>query len=73
MIRKLTPLPSEADWTAVCAKRPCPVCGSIEGSCRGHVEESFVCCAHRPSEWPMTNGAWLHRLQEDTQVLDLVS
>jgi len=71
--RKLTPLPSDVDWRAVCAKRPCPICGSTEGLCCGHVEESFACCALRPSEWPMTNGAWLHRVQSDSQVLDLVS
>lgn len=58
-------LHSDADWRAVCANRPCPVCASVEGPCWGHVEKQFASCARTPSDWPMTNGAWLHRLAEN--------
>lgn len=64
MTRTLRPLYSETDWQAVCAKRPCPVCASVEGPCSGHVDEDFASCARCPSDWPMTNGGWLHRLND---------
>lgn len=49
------------DWANVTDKRPCPVCGG--GSrCRRHTVDAFASCARRPSEWPLTNGSWLHRV-----------
>lgn len=51
----------DADWDDVSEHRPCSVCGA-ESDCRRHVDDAFVSCARRPSEWPLTNGAWLHRV-----------
>jgi hypothetical protein len=53
--------PTEGDWDDVSERNPCPVCGA-ESDCSRHVDDSFVSCARRPSEWPLTNGGWLHRL-----------
>jgi hypothetical protein len=52
---------TESDWEGVSATRPCPVCGENAG-CRMHANASFACCSRQPSDWPMTNGAWLHRV-----------
>ena len=60
MTRVLRSPPIEADWQAVSEKNPCPICGSPQGLCSGNLEESFVCCARCPSDWLLTNGAWLH-------------
>lgn len=60
MTRALRPPPIETDWRAVSEKNPCPICGSPQGLCSGNLEESFVCCALCPSDWLLTNGAWLH-------------
>jgi hypothetical protein len=49
------------DWNDVSEHQPCPICGG-ESACSRRVDEAFVSCAHRPSEWPLTNGAWLHRV-----------
>jgi hypothetical protein len=51
----------DADWDGVSEHRPCPVCGA-ESECSRHVGDAFVSCARRPSDWPLTNGGWLHRL-----------
>jgi hypothetical protein len=51
-----------ADWRAVSPKRPCPICGS-SSACQVHGEQSFASCANHQSEWPLTTGAWLHKLQ----------
>lgn len=60
------PLPASlndgAEWMAVSSKKPCPVCGSIS-VCLVHGDESFACCSNNQSEWPLTTGAWLHRLK----------
>jgi len=40
---------------------PCPICGG-EGDCRTHSDEAFACCVQRPSDWRLSNGGWLHRL-----------
>ncbi len=50
-------LPMEADWVGA---RPCPICG-LTDTCLVHAEEPFASCASRPSDWPLTNGEWLHR------------
>jgi hypothetical protein len=57
---------SDVEWDDVSEYNPCPVCGA-ESHCSRHVEDAFVSCARRPSEWPLTNGGWLHRvaLSED--------
>ena len=62
----------DSDWRLVSQERPCPVCGA-EAACSIHTADDFVCCAREPSDWKLTNGSWLHRLQRDsgvTQVAD---
>jgi hypothetical protein len=62
-----TPLNDGADWTSVSSRSPCPVCGS-SSSCLVHGDESFACCSKNQSEWPLTTGAWLHRLSSSRTV-----
>lgn len=52
----------DGDWNRVSGSAPCPVCGG-DANCRTHSDEAFVCCVHRPSDWRLSNGGWLHRLQ----------
>ena len=44
------------------------MCGA-ESGCHRHVDDAFVSCSRCPSDWPLTNGAWLHRIStsEDAQ------
>lgn len=51
----------DSDWRLVTPNRPCPVCGS-DDQCSIHLEADFVSCAQEPSQWKLTNGAWLHRV-----------
>ena len=50
------------DWDHVSEREPCPICGSDSG-CHRHAADAFVSCARRPSDWPLTNGGWLHRVE----------
>ena len=52
---------AEVEWDHVTRRHPCPVCGS-ESGCHRHTLAEFVCCSRQPSEWPLTNGGWLHRI-----------
>jgi hypothetical protein len=52
---------AELDWINVSAGRRCPICGGSAG-CKMHAEGHFAACGHEPSDWPLTSGAWLHRL-----------
>jgi hypothetical protein len=52
----------EGEWCAATEKNPCPICGSVTGPCSGNADDDFVSCTHCPSDWPLTTGAWLHRL-----------
>jgi hypothetical protein len=45
----------------VSAGSPCRVCGGSAG-CRVHSDFGFASCNNTPSEWPLTTGAWLHRI-----------
>lgn len=59
----------DGDWSRVSETSPCPICGS-DRSCRTHVDEAFACCVQRPSDWRLTNGGWLHRVQSTaTQIV----
>jgi hypothetical protein len=60
----------DSDWKLVSQGRPCPVCGA-EDTCGVHVVDEFACCARAPSEWKLTNGSWLHRLQSANTPLDV--
>lgn len=51
----------DAVWRGVSLRKPCPVCGSHDG-CFVHEEDAFASCAQRPSDWPLINGTWLHRI-----------
>jgi hypothetical protein len=52
----------DGDWNRVSGVTPCPVCGG-RVDCRTHADEDFVCCLREPSDWRLSNGGWLHRLQ----------
>ena len=67
MTRALPSPAIDSDWKLVSQGRPCPVCGA-EDTCGVHVVDDFACCARAPSEWKLTNGSWLHRLQSPTVV-----
>lgn len=54
---------ADAAWRGASAKRPCPICGGSEG-CFLHEDHGFVSCGSSPSDWPLTNGTWLHRFVE---------
>ncbi|HEY3822383.1 MAG TPA: hypothetical protein VGL81_34695 [Polyangiaceae bacterium] len=54
--------PIDGEWHGVSEYHPCPICGS-ESNCSRHVDDVFVSCARLPSDWPLTNGGWLHRLR----------
>jgi hypothetical protein len=56
-------LNDRVEWTSVSSKRPCPVCGS-SSSCLVQAG-SFACCSKHQSEWPLTTGAWLHRIESN--------
>lgn len=51
----------EAMWRRVSIRRPCPICAGVDG-CSVHEEDSFASCSREPSDWPLTNGGWLHRV-----------
>jgi hypothetical protein len=52
----------EAEWKLVSEKHPCPICKAADG-CHRDLEGAFACCARHPSDWPLTSGAWLHRVE----------
>lgn len=60
MTRTQTAEWGDAEWRAVSARAPCPICGSEDG-CQVHEEDEFASCQKVPSIWPLTNGTWLHR------------
>ena len=49
------------EWLAVSSRHLCPVCGASRG-CRFQASDAFACCVNAQSEWPLVNGAWLHRI-----------
>jgi hypothetical protein len=59
--RSAADAPVDVSWDRVTVKNPCPVCGCDSG-CHRHAIDAFVSCARCPSEWPLTNGGWLHRV-----------
>ena len=63
MRRAVHALATEAEWESVSPDRPCPVCGSSRG-CSTH-SSIFVSCERTTSQWPLTTGAWLHRITEE--------
>jgi hypothetical protein len=61
MTRIVQPSSLDHDWSNVSELRPCPVCGSPSG-CSVHADGAFASCSKEQSEWPLTNGSWLHRV-----------
>jgi len=57
----------EVEWTLVSVKRPCTVCGGHHGCRRGFADE-FGCCTRVLSEWPLTAGGWVHRLDLEIEL-----
>jgi hypothetical protein len=51
----------EMEWTTATNTSPCPICGGDQG-CKRHIDNTFASCAQQPSEWPLTDGGWLHRV-----------
>src|SRR5690606_18508399 len=51
----------DAQWRRVSSRQPCPICASSDG-CSVHEEDDFASCMQKPSDWPLINGAWLHRV-----------
>jgi hypothetical protein len=62
MTRAVLSAAIDSDWRLVSQERPCPVCGA-EDACSFHTADDFACCAREPSDWKLTNGSWLHRVQ----------
>jgi hypothetical protein len=52
------------EWQSVSSGEPCQVCGARRG-CRFQAHGNFVCCVNCESDWPLTNGAWLHRVETE--------
>lgn len=52
------------DWIQVSSAAPCPICGAGE-NCRIHADEAFACCIREPSDWRLSNGGWLHRVDAE--------
>lgn len=67
MTRAVLSAAIDTDWRLVSHERPCPVCGS-QDACSIHTKDAFACCAREPSEWKLTTGAWLHRVQARSAV-----
>jgi hypothetical protein len=63
MTRAVLSAAIDSDWRLVSQDRPCPVCGAEE-RCSIHTADDFACCAREPSDWKLTTGAWLHRINK---------
>lgn len=62
MTRVSQSLALDPEWNGVSPEHPCDICGG-PSVCRRHADDPFVSCTRRPSDWPLTNGAWLHRVE----------
>jgi hypothetical protein len=61
MTRAVLSAAIESDWRLVSREHPCPVCGASD-ACSVHTLDEFACCAREPSQWKLTDGSWLHRI-----------
>ncbi len=52
---------TDIEWVSVSVQRPCPICGNAL-SCHVQSGAPFAACIKQPSDWPLTSGAWLHRI-----------
>jgi hypothetical protein len=55
-------------WVEVSVAQPCRICGAVR-ECLMRASGEFADCHQVTSDWPMTDGGWLHRLDTMT-VLD---
>ena len=69
MTRAVVSVAIDSDWKLVSTEHPCPICGALDG-CSVHTIDQFASCARQPSSWKLVNGAWLHRVANNTQELD---
>lgn len=60
---------NDAEWIRVSAADPCPICGA-NTSCEVFSDGNFASCNGRTSEWPLTNGAWLHRVEDSASTTE---
>ena len=58
----------EAEWKLVSERHPCLICQAADG-CHRDDEGAFACCSRNPSDWPLTNGSWLHRVERAEHVV----
>ena len=56
----------EVEWTFVSAKRPCAICAGQDG-CRRGFDDEFACCLRVSSQWPLTAGGWVHRVERKAE------
>ena len=53
----------DLQWVAVSIEHPCPICAAIDGCGVALCPEcTAVNCLRIVSDFPMTDGGWLHRL-----------
>lgn len=55
-------VPADLEWINVSVWRRCPICGGSSG-CKTHAEGHFAACGSKQSDWPLTSGGWLHRVE----------
>jgi len=67
MTRSVFSAAIDSEWKLVSHGKPCPVCGGGDG-CSVHTVDDFACCSREPSDWKLTNGAWLHRTRTSGSV-----
>jgi len=66
MFRRQAVYAVEVEWTLVSVKGPCTICGGHD-SCRRGSGDEFACCTRISSEWPLTVGGWVHRLDLEAE------
>ncbi len=64
MTRPVLTAAIDSEWSVATERKPCPVCGSAV-SCSLHASADFACCMREPSQWKVTNGAWLHPISAE--------
>lgn len=58
-----TTIDDDLQWVAVSIEHPCPICESIDGCGVAPCPDcTVVNCLQVVSDFPMTDGGWLHRL-----------
>jgi len=63
---------ADGEWSFVSGKQPCHICGGHEG-CRRGFEGQFASCVRVSSDWPLTTGGWVHRMNLTAAVAERVA